>query len=570
MNLNINAQKAQTYDAIVVGSGMTGGWAAKELTEKGLNVLVLERGYEIKHVEDYKTAMQDPWEFEHRGKITTVAAEEHYASMFFSAKEGSQFNFTNDKEHPYIQKRPFNWIRGYHTGGKSLIWGKHTYRWNREDFLANAKEGLGIDWPIRYEDLVPWYNYVEKFVGVSGQAEGLAVLPDSIFQPPMAMTAPEVHFKKSVAQKLNRPITIGRVAHLTKPMPMHTAVGRASCQFRNRCTRGCPYGGYFSSLAATLPAARSTNRLTIIHNAIVKEIILDDHAQKAKGVRVIDQNTMEVREFYAKVLFLNAGTIGSTSILMNSKSARFPNGLGNDSDQLGRNLMDHHLAVGARADIEGFEDDHYFGARPGSLYIPRFRNWGNDKKRDYLRGFGYQGGAARADWSRGSAEPGFGADFKKRMTQPGPWKMSLTGFGEVLPDPNNRFYLSPDKTDKWGLPQVVFDADFSANDRAMRKDIMNDGAEMLEAAGFKNVVPYDNPVAHMGLGIHEMGTARMGRDPKTSVLNKYNQVHTCKNVFVTDGSAMASASNVNPSLTYMALTARAASYAVAQLKARSL
>lgn len=569
MNLNIKAEKAQTYDAIVVGSGMTGGMAAKELTERGLKVLMLERGYELKHVEDYKTAMKDPWEFEHRGKITNLAAEEHYASMYFSAKEGSQYLYTNDAENPYIQKRPFNWIRAYHTGGKSLLWGKQSYRWNREDFLSNAKQGLGVDWPIRYDDLVPWYDYVEKFVGVSGQAEGLDVLPDGNFLPPMAMTAPELHLKKSVAQKLNRPITIGRVAHLTKPQPWHTALGRATCQFRNRCSRGCPFGAYFSSLAATIPAARQTNRLTIVHNAIVKEILLDSQGQKAKGVRVIDQNTMEVREFYAKVIFLNAGTIGSTSILMNSKSTRFPTGLGNDSDQLGRNLMDHHLSVGARADIEGFEDDYYFGARPNALYIPRFRNWGNDK-RDYLRGFGYQGGASRADWSRGAAETGFGADFKAKMTQPGPWKINLSGFGEVLPDPNNRFYLSEDQTDKWGLPKVVFDADFGENERAMRKDIMNDGAEMLEAAGFKNVVPYDNAVAHMGLGIHEMGTARMGKDPKTSVLNKFNQVHACKNVFVTDGSAMTSASNVNPSITYMALTARAAKHAVDQLKARSL
>ncbi|GAB4042711.1 GMC oxidoreductase [Spirosoma litoris] len=569
MNLNIKSDKAQTYDAIVVGSGMTGGMAAKELTERGLKVLMLERGYEVKHVEDYKTAMKDPWEFEHRGKITNVAAEEHYASMYFSAKEGTQYLYTNDKENPYIQKRPFNWIRAYHTGGKSLLWGKQSYRWNREDFLANAKQGLGVEWPIGYDDLVPWYDYVEKFVGVSGQAEGLDVLPDGQFLPPMAMTAPEQHLKKSVMQKLNRTITIGRVAHLTKPQPWHTALGRAQCQFRNRCSRGCPFGAYFSSLAATIPAARQTNRLTVVHNAIVKEILLDSQGQKAKGVRVIDQNTMEVREFYAKIIFLNAGTIGSTSILMNSKSSRFPTGLGNDSDQLGRNLMDHHLSVGARADIEGFENDYYFGARPNALYIPRFRNWGSDK-RGYLRGFGYQGGASRADWARGGAETGFGADFKAKMTQPGPWKINLSGFGEVLPDPNNRFYLSDTQTDKWGLPVVVFDADFGENERAMRKDIMNDGAEMLEAAGFKNVVPYDNAVAHMGLGIHEMGTARMGKDPKTSVLNKFNQVHACKNIFVTDGSAMTSASNVNPSITYMALTARAAKYAVDQLKARSL
>ncbi|WP_044173136.1 FAD-dependent oxidoreductase [Flectobacillus major] len=571
MNLNIDAIKSQTFDAIVVGSGISGGWAAKELTEKGLKVAVLERGREIKHVEGYETAMKEPWEFAHRGRPTNMAAEEYWAGMRtgYTANEEHRYLFENDKQNPYIEKKGgFDWLRAYHTGGKSLLWGRQSYRWNKEDFEANLKEGVGVDWPIRYEDLAPWYTYVEKFAGISGQREGLDVLPDSHFLPAMAMTAPEVHFKNEVNKKLGRPVTVGRVAHLTKPGPQHTAVGRGSCQYRNKCMRGCPYGGYFSSLSATLPAAARTKRLTMIHNAIVSEIIFDDKTQKAKGVRVIDQNTLAVTEYYAKIIFVNAGAIGSTSILMNSKSSRFPTGLGNDSDQLGRNIMDHHLGVGASATVEGFNDDYFFGSRPNGLYIPRFRNWGKDK-RDYLRGFGYQGGASRAGWGRGVGMDGFGATFKEDLTHPGTWSVGFGGFGEILPNPENRFVLGEQK-DKWGLPILEFSAEFSQNELKMREDMMHDAAEMLEAAGFKNISQYNSNSTHIGLGIHEMGTARMGRDPKTSVLNKHNQVHGVKNVFVTDGAAMASASCVNPSLTYMALTARAADFAVNELKKKNL
>ena len=572
MNLNIHAQKQQTYDAIVVGSGISGGWAAKELTEKGLKVLCLERGREITHVTGYETATKDPWEFLHRGRPDNVAAEEYWAGMRtgYTANEEHRYLFENDKQNPYIEKRGgMDWIRAYHTGGKSLLWGRQSYRWNEEDFLANAKEGVGVDWPIRYADVAPWYSYVEKFAGISGQAEGLSVLPDSQFLPAMAMTAPEKHFKSKVAEKLNRPVTIGRVAHLTKPQALHTALGRASCQYRNKCMRGCPYGAYFSSLSATLPAAQRTNRLTMVHNAIVAEILYDEKTKKAKGVRVIDQNTLESKEYYAKIIFLNAGAFGSTSILMNSKSSRFPTGLGNDSDQLGRNIMDHHLGVGAGAKVEGFADDYYFGSRPNGLYIPRFRNWSKDK-RSYLRGFGYQGGASRDGWGRGVGADGFGAAFKASLLAPGEWGIGFGGFGEILPNPSNRFTLSPDQKDKWGLPVLVFETEFGENELQMRKDMANDAAEMLEAAGFKNVNSYNNPNTHIGLGIHEMGTARMGKDPKTSVLNKNNQVHDCKNVFVTDGACMTSASCVNPSLTYMALTARAANFAVAELKKQNL
>ena len=571
MNLNIDAVKNQTFDAIVVGSGISGGWAAKELTEKGLRVAVLERGREIKHIEGYETAMKDPWDFAHRGRPTNMAAEEYWAGMRtgYTANEEHRYLFENDKQNPYIEKKGgFDWIRAYHTGGKSLLWGRQSYRWNKADFEANLKEGVGVDWPIRYEDLAPWYTYVEKFAGISGQAEGLDVLPDSHFLPAMKMTAPETHFTNAVKSKLGRPVTVGRVAHLTKPGPQHTAVGRGSCQYRNKCMRGCPYGGYFSSLSATLPAAARTKRLVMVHNAIVSEVIFDDKTQKAKGVRVIDQNTLAVTEYYAKIIFLNAGAIPSASILMNSKSNRFPTGMGNESDQLGRNIMDHHLGVGASASVEGFNEDYFFGNRPNGLYIPRFRNWGKDK-RDYLRGFGYQGGASRAGWGRGVGMDGFGASFKEDLTQPGSWSIGFGGFGEILPNESNRFTLS-DQKDKWGLPVLSFESEFGQNELKMREDMMNDAAEMLEAAGFKNISTYNSQSTHIGLGIHEMGTARMGRDPKTSILNKHNQVHSVKNVFVTDGAAMVSASCVNPSLTYMALTARAADFAVSELKKKNL
>lgn len=565
MNLNIHAVKSQTFDAIVVGSGISGGFAAKELTEKGLKVLVLERGREIKHIEGYETAMKNPWEFDHRGRPTTMAAEEYWAGIRtgYTVNEEHRYLFENDSQNPYIEKRGgFDWIRAYHTGGKSLLWGRQTYRWNKEDFMANQKEGIAVDWPIRYEDLAPWYSYVEKFAGISGQREGLDVLPDSEFLPAMAMQAPEVHFKNKVMDKLGRPVTVGRVAHLTAPQAHHTKIGRGSCQFRNKCMRGCPYGAYFSSLSATLPCAQATGKLTMVHNAIVAEVLYDEKNAKAKGVRVIDQHTLESKEYFAKIIFLNAGAIGSTAILMNS-------GFANESDQLGRNIMDHHLGVGASATVEGFLEDYAFGSRPNGLYIPRFRNWGKDK-RGYTRGFGYQGGASREGWGRGVGQEGFGAKFKEDLTMPGQWTIGFGGFGEILPNPNNRFTLSKDKKDKWGLPVLEFEAEFGENEKKMRIDMMNDAAEMLEAAGFKNINAYNKQDTHIGLGIHEMGTARMGNDKRTSVLNKYNQVWAAKNVFVTDGAGMVSASCVNPSLTYMALTARAADFAVSELKKKNL
>nr|WP_295935059.1 GMC family oxidoreductase [uncultured Dyadobacter sp.] len=571
MNLNLKSDKAHTFDAIVVGSGMTGGMAAKELTEKGLQVLMIERGREVKHIEDYDTAMKGPWEFEHRGKVSIHSAEEYWANSRFGtlANEETAPFFTDDKENPYIEKRPFDWIRAYHTGGKSMHWGRQSYRMNKKDFEANAKEGIAIDWPIRYEDLEPWYTHVEKFVGISGQAEGWEVLPDGHYLPPMPMSAPELYFRETMMKKLNRPVTIGRIANLTKPQPWHTDLGRASCQYRSKCARGCPYGGYYSSLSGSIPAARKTNKLTVLHDTIASEIIYDEKTKKAKGVRVINQKTMAVEEFFAKIIFLNAGSMNSAALLLNSKSNRFPTGLGNDSDQVGRNIMDHHLGVGANATVEGFENDYIFGQRPNALYIPRFRNWGTDKK-DFLRGYGYQGGASKSDWKRGITMNGFGASFKEDMTRPGTWTMGFGGFGEILPDPTNRMFLDKEKKDKWGIPMIVFDAAFGENELTMRKDMMASAVEMLEVAGFKNVTGFNRQDTHPGLGIHDMGTARMGKDPKTSVLNKFNQIHDCKNVFVTDGAAMVSSSCVNPSITYMAMTARAADYAVRELKRQNL
>jgi choline dehydrogenase-like flavoprotein len=572
MNTNLTVQKTHRFDAIVVGSGMTGGYAAKELTEKGLKVLMIERGREIKHQQDYETAMKAPWEIQHRDKITVRSTEELWANSRFGglAQDDKAAFMTNDVQNPYIEKRPFDWIRTYHTGGKSMHWGRQSYRWNKQDFEANAKDGIGVDWPIRYEDLAPWYTHVEKFVGVSGQVEQLEVLPDGHFLPPMPMSPPEQYFKEVMSKKLNRPVTIGRVANLTQPQPEHLSLGRASCQYRNKCSRGCPYGAYYSSLSGAIPAANSTKKLTMLHDSIVSEIIFDEKTQKAKGVRVINQHTMAVTEYFAKIIFLNAGSMNTAALLLHSKSNRFPTGLGNDSDQVGRNIMDHHLGVGANATIEGFEDDIVFGQRPNALYIPRFRNWGSDKQTNYIRGFGYQGGASRQGWSRGVAQDGFGASFKQEMTQSGLWTIGFGGFGEVLPNPNNRMYLDPVKKDKWGIPVIVFDAAFGENEIAMRIDMKNSAMEMLEAAGFKDIKGNNRQDVHLGLGIHEMGTARMGRDPKTSVLNAYNQVHACKNVFVTDGAAMTSSSCVNPSITYMALTARAVDYAVSELKKRNL
>ncbi|AWW31031.1 GMC family oxidoreductase [Echinicola strongylocentroti] len=566
MNLNIKADKENTYDAIVVGSGISGGWAAKELCEKGLKTLVLERGRKVDHIKDYPTTNLNPWELDHRGWATNDSKEKHpIQSRCYAFGEDTQQFWVDDLENPYNEVKPFNWLRGYHVGGRSLMWGRQCYRLSDIDFEANAKDGHGVDWPVRYKDLAPWYTYVEKFAGISGQAEGLPQLPDSHFLPAMEMNCVEKHVAARVKEKFDdRIITIGRAAHATEAIH-----GRGPCQYRNLCARGCPFGGYFSSNSATLPAAMQTGNMTLRPYSIVTEVLYDKESGKAKGVRIMDSETKEYTEYYAKIVFLNASTLGSAYILLNSVSDAFPNGLGNGSEQVGHNLMDHHFGVGASGSIEGFGDKYYYGRRPNGIYVPRFRNISEATKReDYVRGFGYQGGASRGRGQGGPA--GVGADFKLSKTQPNEnWRFGIGSWGEHLPYYENKVSLNHDKLDAYGLPTLDVDCEFKENELAMRKDMRQSAIDILEAAGAKNISSYDSapPPGHC---IHEMGTIRMGRDPKTSVLNGYNQMHEVPNVFVTDGSFMASSACQNPSLTYMAFTARACDHAVKELKKQNL
>ncbi|WP_108423885.1 GMC oxidoreductase [Flagellimonas amoyensis] len=561
-------QEQESYDAIVVGTGISGGWAAKELCENGLKTLVLERGPMVKHREDYPTANLDPWDFPNAGQPTReeLKQQEKQARTGYTVRAESKHWFVNDLEHPYNEVKRFDWMRGYHVGGRSIMWGRHSYRWSDIDFAANKNEGIAVDWPVRYKDIAPWYDKVESYIGVSGESLGLPQLPDGQFEPMMELNCVEEHVKGKVAEHFNgRVITAGRVAHINSDKKFE-GDGRVRCQFRNRCVRGCPFGAYFSSVSSTLPAAERTGNMTLRPDSIVHEIIYDPNTKKATGVKVIDRETKEVFEFKAKVIFLCASAIATTSILMQSKSDRFPNGLGNDSDQLGRNVMDHHFLVGASGKFEGFDDKYYKGRKPNGTYIPRFRNLGGDSDmKDFTRGYGYQGGASRGNYEELVAEASFGKGYKDAILTPGGWTMNMLAFGEILPYEDNRMILDYDKKDKWGLPTVTFDAEIRQNELNMRKDMQDQAVQMLEKAGAKDITPYDNPYA-LGLGIHEMGTARMGLDPKTSVVNGYNQVHACKNVYVTDGAFMASASCVNPSLTYMAFTARAANHAAQELK----
>ncbi|MBC8153850.1 MAG: GMC family oxidoreductase [Bacteroidetes bacterium] len=569
-NLNIDIAKENTYDAIVIGSGISGGWAAKELTQKGLRVLMLERGHKLDHITDYETATKDPWQMPHSDYLTTEQRATHpKLGRARPYNPGTESYWLKDTDALYQEDKRFDWFRPNIVGGKSIMWGRQTYRLSDLDFEANAKEGIAVDWPIRYKDIAPWYSYVEKHVGVSGEKLGLPQLPDSEFLPPMEMYCIEREVRQRIEKNFpGRVMTIGRVANLSKATQAQMNMGRASCQYRYKCSLGCPYGAYFSTQSCTLPPAAKTGRLTLRPDSLVSEILYDENLKKATGVRVVDTVTMDSREYFAKLIFVCGSSISSAALLLNSKSNRFPNGLGNDSEQLGHNIMDHHSGIGAEGHWEGDLDKYYFGRRANGIYIPRYRNYGTDK-RDYLRGFGYQGGASRTGWQREIAEFNFGADFKERMTQPGPWKMGLGAFGETLPYYENRMYLHPTEKDKWGQPIVVFDVEFKENEKKMQIDCVNDAVEMLETSGFTQVKG-NTSGSFPGRGIHEMGTARMGRDPKTSVLNSHNQVHAVPNVFVTDGSGMTSSSCVNPSLTYMALTARAADFAIKQVKARNL
>ena len=570
MNLNIDAIKSMTYDAIVVGSGVSGGYAAKELTEKGLRVLVLEKGKKFDHVTAYEPSYKDPWDFKYNGLLTNEQKASHpKLSRDYPYNEMTEKYWMNDSDALYKEVKRFDWFRPDIVGGKSIMWGRQTYRLSDIDFEANLKDGIAVDWPIRYKDIAPWYSYVEKHVGISGEALGLAQLPDSEFLKPMDMYCVEKEVRQRIEKNFpGRNMTIGRVANLSEAKEAQLKIGRSACQYRNKCRLGCPYGAYFSTQSCTLPPAAKTGLLTLRPDSVVSEILFDNAKQKATGVRVIDTVTKDVREYFAKIIFVCGSTVATTALLLNSKSSRFQNGLGNDSGELGHNLMDHHFRVGAAGTWEGDEDKYYIGRRANGIYIPRYRNIGNDK-RDYLRGFGYQGGGSRGSWNRGVNDMSFGADYKDAMTKPGPWTMNLGGFGETLPYHENKMYLDPTTKDKWGIPVVVFDAEFKENEMKMRKDMMEDAKEMLESAGLKNVRAFDNG-SYPGMAIHEMGTARMGRDPKTSVLNGNNQLHAVKNVFVTDGACMTSTSCVNPSLTYMALTARAADFAVKESKKKHL
>lgn len=558
-----------TFDAIVVGTGISGGWAAKELCEKGLKTLVLERGRMVKHVEDYPTMHLDPWDMKNGGKTPAAVMANYPKQSRWGFNEATRHFFNKDEDHDYDEVKPFDWIRGTQVGGRSLIWGRQTYRWSDLDFEANARDGIAVDWPIRYKDIEPWYEYVEKHVGISGEALGLSQLPDSVFLKPMELNCVEEHLKKGIKENYDdRLLTIGRVAHITEGTK--PGAGRVNCQFRNRCKRGCPYGAYFSSCSSTLPMAEATGNMTLRPDSVVFEVVYDKDKKRATGVRVVDANTKEIIEFKSKIVFLCASSMASTAILMQSKSDAFPDGMGNASGELGHNIMDHQLGAGASAKIDGFKDKYYTGRRPNGFYIPRFRNIGpSSDKVDFIRGYGYQGGASRSDWSKIIAEFAYGEDLKKAILEPGGWRIGMGGFGEVLPYHENHMFLNYDKLDKYGLPTIVFDAEFKENERLMKKDWIVQAQEMLDQAGFKDIKSYDSN-APIGKGIHEMGTARMGRDPKTSVLNKHNQLHEVPNVYVTDGACMTSAANQNPSLTYMALTARAANHAVNELKKMNL
>ena len=560
-----NYYENDSYDAIVVGTGISGGWAAKELTEKGFKTLVLERGRMVKHVKDYPTMNDDPWDYKFKGQVPLEEKKRQLkqARTGYTVAEPSKHWFVDDIKHPYNETKRFDWMRGYHVGGRSIMWGRHSYRLSDLDFEANKKDGVGVDWPIRYKDISPWYDYVESYIGVCGEKLGLSQLPDGQFLPPMELNCVEDHLRQSISENFNgRVMTSGRVAHITGDKKFE---GRSKCQFRNRCIRGCPYGGYFSSNSSTLPAAEKTGNMTLRPNSIVSEVLYDPETKLATGVKVVDTESGETMEFKANVVFLCASAVASASILMQSKSDRFPDGMGNDSGELGHNVMDHHFKAGASGNYDGFQDMYYKGRKPNGIYLPRFRNLNGNSEVDFLRGYGYQGGASRTNWTDSVAEAGYGEDLKKAVTEPGGWNMGLMGFGETLPYHENKMSLDYNKLDEWGLPTVTFDAEFKENELKMRKDMVDQAVQMLEKAGFKDVSGYDD-IGAPGLGIHEMGMARMGRDPKTSVLNGNNQVHEAKNVYVTDGAFMTSAGCQNPSLTYMAMTARAADHASKNFK----
>jgi len=559
------------YDAIVIGSGISGGWSAKELCEHGLTTLLLERGRPVEHLKDYPTATKNPWDFPHRGQLPKKVLDENpIAGRCYAYGEATQHFFVKDKEHPYIQEKPFDWIRGYQVGGKSLLWARQTQRWSPFEFEGPARDGITTPWPIGYNDLAPWYSHVEKFAGISGNKDGLPQLPDGEFLPPWEFNCVEQHIKEKLGQLYpDRPVIMGRCAHLTKPQPVHLEQGRGQCQARNLCERGCPFGGYYNSNSTTIPWAQRTGRLTLKTYSVVHSIIYDEAKGKATGVRVVDTQTKAVTEYQARIIFVNAACLNTNLILLNSRSKRFPNGLGNDNGLLGHYIAFHNYRGNVNAEFEGFPNGYYYGHRPTEIFLPNFRNLRKPENLGFQRGYMSYFSASRAGWWQGEDTPGIGSAWKEYITEPGSWYVSMGMQGETIPKFANHVRLSPDQKDEWGIPQLITSVAYDDNDDKMAADFVTQGSEMLEAAGCKNITGGNNH-QNPGLDIHEMGGVRMGKDPKTSLLNEWNQLHHCKNVFVTDGACMTSTGNQNPSLTFMALTARAANHAVEELRKKNL
>ena len=565
-NINSKGTEQNTFDAIVIGSGISGGWAAKELCDHSLKTLVLERGKNVEHLKDYPTATKNPWDFPHRTyEPLAVTKENPIVSRCYAFSEASQHFFVKDKEHPYVQDKPFDWIRGYQVGGKSLLWARQTQRWSKFDFEGPARDGFAVDWPIRYEDLAPWYSHVERFAGIAGNRDGLETLPDGEFLPAWEMNAVEKDMSKRInAHYKDRNVIIGRCAHLTKPNEIHKQQGRGQCQARSLCERGCPFGGYFSSNSTTIPWAERTGNLTLRPDSVVHSIIYDEKKGKATGVRVIDAHTKEATEYYAKIIFVNAATMNSNLVLLNSTSSRFPNGLGNDNGLLGKYIAFHNYRGTLFATMDGYLDSYYYGRRPTAIMMPNFRNV-YKQEMDFMRGYMTFYSVMRAGWGHSTDGPQIGGGYKEAISEAGPWVIYVQMQGETIPKETNHVSLSKDEKDAWGIPLLKTSVAYDDNDLKSMKDFMAQGAEMLNVAGCQNINTHDTNQAP-GLDIHEMGGVRMGRDPKTSLLNNWNQMHACPNVFVTDGSCMVSTSTQNPSLTFMAITARAANHAVEELK----
>jgi choline dehydrogenase-like flavoprotein len=567
MNILGQAKEQATYDAIVIGSGMSGGWAAKELCDHGLKTLVLERGREVKHLVDYPTATKDPWDFPYRGRLPhEVIASNPIAARCYAFNDTTQHFFVKDDEHPYIQEKPFDWIRGYQTGGKSLLWARTVQRWSRFEFEAPGRDGFAVDWPIRYEDLAPWYSYVEKFAGISGNRDGIETMPDSEVMKAFEMNCVEEHIREKITDKYkDRDVIVSRCAHVTEPQEIHKQQGRGQCQARTLCERGCPYGGYFSANSSTLPWAMKTGNMVLRPFSVVHSIIYDDKKGKATGVRVVDTNTHEMTEYFARIIFVNAACLNSNLLLLNSTSGRFPDGLGNDNGLLGKYVAFHNYRGSVSATFEGYEDSYYYGRRPNAVAIPSFRNV-RKQEEEFVRGYMSFYSASRMSSYSGA----IGTELKESMAKPGKlWHVSMMMQGETIPIESNHVRLSADKKDAWGVPLLITSVGYTDNDEKMLADFLTQAQEMLDTGGCKNIVPNDSKQAP-GLDIHEVGGVRMGRDPRTSLLNKWNQFHNCKNVFVTDGACMTSTGCQNPSLTFMAITARAANYAVDEMKKGAL